>query len=39
MNLVFLKEPPINTDVYRQALQNQMEIKLDTGSRGIFLKE
>ena len=33
VNLVFLKEPHINTDVYRQALQNQIEIKLDTGNK------
>lgn len=33
VNLVFLKEPHINTDVYRQALQNQIELKLDTGNK------
>lgn len=33
VTLVFLKEPHINTDVYRQALQNQIEIKLDTGNK------
>ncbi len=31
--LVFLKEPHINTDVYKQALQNQIEIKLNTGNK------
>lgn len=33
ITLVFLKEPHINTDVYRQALQNQIEIKLNTGNQ------
>lgn len=28
----FLKEPHINTEVYKQALQNQIRIKLDTGN-------
>lgn len=28
----FLKEPHINTEVYKQALQNQIQIKLDTGN-------
>lgn len=32
INLVFLKEPHINTDVYRRALENQIEINLDTGN-------
>lgn len=29
----FLKEPHINTDVYRQALDNQIKLKLDTGNK------
>lgn len=33
ITLVFLKEPHINTDVYRQALQNQIDIKLNTGNQ------
>lgn len=33
ITLVFLKEPHINTEVYRQALQNQIEIKLNTGNK------
>lgn len=33
VTLVFLKEPHINTDVYKQALQNQIEIKLNTGNK------
>lgn len=33
VDLVFLKEPHINTDVYKKALQNQVEIKLNTGNR------
>lgn len=33
ITLVFLKEPHINTDVYKQALQNQIEIKLNTGNK------
>lgn len=32
INLVFLKEPHVNSDVYRQALQNQIDIRLDTGN-------
>lgn len=32
VNLVFLKEPHVNSDVYRQALQNQIDIRLDTGN-------
>jgi len=28
-----LKEPHINTEVYKQALQNQIEIKLNTGNK------
>jgi len=31
--LEFLKEPHINTEVYRQALQNQIDLKLETGNR------
>lgn len=33
VDLIFLKEPHINTDVYRKALENQIQIKLDTGNR------
>ena len=32
ITLVFLKEPHINTDVYRAALKNQIEINLNTGN-------
>lgn len=32
INLVFLKEPHINTAVYRKALENQIEINLNTGN-------
>lgn len=33
INLIFLKEPHINSDVYKQALQNQIQINLDTGNK------
>lgn len=32
INLVFLKEPHINTSTYRKALDNQIEINLNTGN-------
>ena len=32
INLIFLKEPHINTDVYKNALQNQIKINLNTGN-------
>lgn len=32
INLIFLKEPHINSDTYKKALDNQIKIKLDTGS-------
>lgn len=32
ITIEFLKEPHINTEVYKQALQNQIRIKLDTGN-------
>ena len=32
INLIFLKEPHINSDTYRQALNNQLEITLNTGN-------
>ncbi len=32
INLVFLKEPHINTDTYKRALENQIEINLNTGN-------
>lgn len=31
INLIFLKEPHINTDTYKKALENQIEINLNTG--------
>lgn len=33
INLLFLKEPHINTSVYRDALNNQISIKLETGNK------
>lgn len=33
IELIFLKEPHINTSVYRQALNNQIKLKLDTGNK------
>jgi len=33
ITLVFLKEPHINTEVYKQALQNQIQLKLNTGNK------
>jgi len=33
ITLIFLKEPHINTEVYRQALQNQIQLKLNTGNK------
>lgn len=32
INLIFLKEPHINTEVYRKALENQIEVNLNTGN-------
>lgn len=32
INLVFLKEPHINTDTYKRALENQIEVNLNTGN-------
>lgn len=32
INLIFLKEPHINTSTYRQALENQINIELSTGN-------
>lgn len=32
ITLVFLKEPHINTEVYKKALENQIKINLNTGS-------
>lgn len=32
VNLVFLKEPQINTDTYRKALNNQIQISMNTGN-------
>lgn len=31
INLVFLKEPHINTDTYRQAMENKVNVALDSG--------
>ena len=33
ITIEFLKEPHINTEVYRQALDNQIKLKLDTGNK------
>lgn len=33
IELIFLKEPHIDTSVYRQALNNQIKLKLDTGNK------
>ena len=33
VNIEFLKEPYINTEVYRKALDNQIQIKLNTGDK------
>lgn len=30
VNLIFLKEPHINTEVYKKALENQLQIRLET---------
>ncbi len=32
VNLVFIKEPHINTETYKRALENQIEINLSTGN-------
>ena len=32
VELIFLKEPHINTSVYRSALENQIQVKLNTGN-------
>jgi DNA invertase Pin-like site-specific DNA recombinase len=32
INLIFLKEPHINTDTFRRALDNQIEVNLNTGN-------
>ena len=31
VNLIFLKEPHINTDTYRQAIENKLKIAFDSG--------
>lgn len=31
VNLVFLKEPYVNTDTYKQAIQNQLDLQANTG--------
>lgn len=33
VNLIFLKEPHINTEVYKTALENQIKIRLETGNK------
>ena len=33
VKIVFLKEPHINTDVYKEALDNQIKLKLKTGNK------
>lgn len=33
VKIVFLKEPHINTDVYKEALNNQIKLKLKTGNK------
>lgn len=33
VEIVFLKEPQINTSVYRQALDKQIKLEVDTGSK------
>lgn len=35
INLVFLKEPHINTDTYKQALKQQINISVDTGKKAV----
>lgn len=32
VNLIFLKEPHINTDTFKRALENQIELNLNTGN-------
>lgn len=32
INLIFLKEPHINTEVYKRAMENQIELRLETGN-------
>lgn len=33
VNLVFLKEPHINTDTYKQAIDKQLQLQVDTGDK------
>lgn len=33
VNLIFLKEPHINTDTFKKALENQIEVNLNTGNK------
>lgn len=33
VKIVFLKEPHINTDVFKEALNNQIKLKLETGNK------
>ena len=33
ISLIFLKEPHINTDVYREAIKRQIEVSIDTGDK------
>lgn len=40
INLIFLKEPYINTEVYKKTLENQINIELNTGNKATdeFIK-
>ena len=40
INLVFIKEPHINTEVYKKALKNQIDVNLNTGHQATdeFIK-
>ena len=35
INLIFLKEPHINTDVYKQSISKSIEIEVSTGNQAI----
>lgn len=35
INLVFIKEPHINTDTYKQALQNRIDVTINSGNTAI----
>ena len=38
INIVFLKEPHINTETYKQAMQSQIDIKLNTGNKATEMQ-